>query len=274
MPGLFAQDSLINQKRLNVVRYGALATYSIGMIGLNQTWYSQSPRQSFHFFNDASEWKQMDKAGHLFTAFHLSNTSYKLLCWANSPEKKRALVSTVVGFSVLSSIEVFDGFSSSYGASLSDVAANATGSLLFYSQMLGWKQIRFYPKFSFTRSEMASLRPNVLGDGFSQEILKDYNGQTYWLCADMDNFMRFPKWLNLVVGYGADNMKYDRDAENRLEGFNPSRQYYLSIDLDLSAINTKSRLVKGLIYVVNMIKLPAPTLEFSSQGVKGHWFYF
>jgi hypothetical protein len=271
---LFAQDSLINKKRLNIVRYGALATYSIGMISLNEAWYSQSPRQSFHFFNDAAEWKQMDKVGHVFSTFQLSNTSYKLLTWANSKEKKRALVSAVTGFSILSSIEIFDGFSSSYGASLSDVAANATGSLLFYSQMMGWNEIRIHPKFSFTRSNMASLRPNVLGDGLSQEILKDYNGQTYWLCADMDKFMRFPKWLNLAVGYGAENMKYASDSENQMEGFNPSRQLYLSLDFDLTAIRTKSKFIKGLVYFVNMVKLPAPTLEFSKHGLKGHWIYF
>jgi hypothetical protein len=271
---LIAQDSLVNKKRLNIVRFGALATYSVGMIGLNEAWYSQSPRQSFHFFNDATEWKQMDKVGHAFTAFQLSNTSHKLLTWANSREKKRALVSAVAGFSILSSIEVFDGFSSSYGASLSDVAANATGSLLFYSQLIGWKEIRIHTKFSFTRSRMASLRPNVLGDGLGQEILKDYNGQTYWLCADMDKFMPFPKWLNLAVGYGAENMKYARDSENQLEGFNPSRQLYLSLDFDLTAIKTKSKLVKGLVYFVNMVKLPAPALEFSTSGVKAHWLYF
>jgi hypothetical protein len=272
--GLSAQDSLTNKRRLNIVRYGALATYSLGMVALNEAWYSQSPREPFHFFNDAAEWKQMDKVGHVFTAFQLSHTSYTLLTWANSKEKKRALVSAVAGFSILSSVEIFDGFSSSYGASVSDVAANATGSLLFYSQMIGWMEIRIHPKFSFTSSNMAALRPNVLGEGLTQEILKDYNGQTYWLCADMDKFVRFPKWLNLAVGYGAENMKYARDSENRIEGFNPSRQFYLSLDFDLTAVKTKSKFVKGLVYVVNMIKLPAPTLEFSSRGVNGHWLYF
>jgi hypothetical protein len=269
-----AQDSLVNKKRLNIVRYGALATYSAGMLGLNETWYSQSPRQPFHFFNDAAEWKQMDKAGHVFSAFHLSRSSYSLLTWANAKSHKRAWVSAAVGFGLLSSIEIFDGFSEGYGASLTDLAANATGSLLFYCQVAGWKEIRVYPKFSFTKSNMASLNPDLLGHGLGQEILKDYNGQTYWLSADMDKFIKFPKWLNLAVGYGAENMKYARDSENLIEGFKPARQIFLSVDFDLTAIKTKSKLVKGLVYVVNMVKLPAPTLEFSQHGLKGHWIYF
>lgn len=271
---LIAQDTLVNKKRLNVVRYGALATYSVGMLGLSKVWYSQSTQSSFHFFNDAAEWKQMDKAGHLFTAFHLSNAGHKMLTWANSNERKRALVSSVSGFVVLSSIEIFDGFSKTYGASLTDVAANATGSLLFYGQMVGWREIRIYPKFSFSRSNMAHLRPNVLGDGLTQEILKDYNGQTYWLSIDMDKFMAFPKWLNLAVGYGANNMKYARDSENRAEGFAPIRQFYFSVDFDLTSVKTRSKFVNGLVYFVNIIKLPAPTIEFNPNGAKGHWLYF
>lgn len=268
---ILGQDTLVNKKRLNIVRYGALATYSIGMIGLNQVWYSQTPRQSFHFFNDAKEWKQMDKVGHAFSAFQLSNTGYRMLSWAGSKEKKRAWISTLAGFSVVSSIEIFDGFSRSYGASVSDLAANATGSLIFFSQMAGWNEIRIHPKFSFSRTSLAPLRPNVLGDGLAQEILKDYNGQTYWLSVDMDRFTRFPKWLNIAVGYGAHNMKYGEDQENRLEGYLPIRQFYLSVDLDPTAIKTKSKFAKGLIYVVNMIKIPAPAIELSDGNLQWHW---
>jgi hypothetical protein len=271
---LQAQDSIVNKKKLNVVRYSALSAYAVTMIGLNEVWYSQSPRTSFHFFNDAAQWKQMDKLGHAYSAFQISSAGYQALRWANSKERKRALVSSFAGFAVISSIEIFDGFSTSYGASLTDLTANATGSLLFYSQIVGWKEIRLYPKFSFSRSSMASLRPDVLGDGLTQEIIKDYNGQTYWLCADMDKFVRFPKWLNLAIGYGADQMKYARDSENLTDGFAPVRQFYLSVDFDPTTIPTKSKFVKGLIYFVNMIKLPAPALEFSNGKVTGHWLHF
>jgi hypothetical protein len=268
------QDSIPSKKRLNIVRYGGLATHVVGMIGLNELWYSQTPRTSFHFFNDAAEWKQVDKAGHFFTAFHLSNTTYRALTWANSKEKKRAWVSTVSGFAVLSSIEIFDGFSTSYGASVTDLAANAGGSLLFMGQMMGWNEIRIHPKFSFSPSSLAALRPDVLGSNYGEELLKDYNGQTYWLCVDMDKFMRFPKWLNLAAGYGAGQMVKARDSENMAEGFYPKRQFYFSVDFDLTAARTKSKLLKGVIYFVNMVKLPAPTLEFSKSGVKAHILYF
>ena len=119
------------------------------------------------------------------------------------------------------------------------------------------------------------MRPNMLGDNLLSEVFKDYNGQTYWMSFDMDKFIKFPKWLNLAVGYGAEGMVYARDEQNTEAGIGaPYRQYYLSIDFDLRAIRTRSKFLKGVIEVVSLIKLPAPALQFSEKGVKGYAFYF
>jgi Predicted periplasmic lipoprotein (DUF2279) len=266
----FANDSIRSKKRLNIIRFGGLATYSIGMIGLNEVWYSQSPRTSFHFFNDAAEWKQMDKLGHFFCTFQLSRATFQALTWAHSKEEKQAAVSAITAFALVSSIEVFDGFSTGYGASLSDLGANAAGGLLFYGQMIAWKEIRVHPKYSFSRTPFAAQNPDLLGANLGEEIIKDYNGHTQWLSFDMDKFMPFPTWLNLAVGYGATNMINARDYQN----IDPFRQFYLGVDFDLTAVRTRSKFLKGVIYFVNMIKLPAPALEFSRHGVKAHGFYF
>ena len=154
------------------------------------------------------------------------------------------------------------------------LVANATGSMLFLGQSLLWKDIRIYPKFSFHPTNYADLRPNTLGDSFSSQLLKDYNGQTYWICFDMDKFMKFPEWLNLAVGYGAQGMVYARDSQNNEAGFSAYRQYYLSIDFDLTAIRTRSKVLKTLFKVVSLIKLPAPAMELSKKGVKFHPAYF
>ena len=267
---VFSQDSIPNKKRLNLIRYGGLATYSVSMVGLNELWYSKSSRESFHFFNDAAEWKQVDKLGHFTSTFQISYTTYKALGWAGVENKRRAISSSLIGFGVLSSIEIFDGFSSRYGASLSDLGANAAGSLLFWSQVAAWNEIRIYPKFSFSSTGFASQNPNLLGSNRFEEIVKDYNGQTYWLSVDMDKFLPFPKWLNLAVGYGASGMVNARDSQN----IDPYREYYLGIDFDLTSIRTRSKVLNGLIFFVNMIRIPAPAIEFSRKGTKGHVLYF
>jgi hypothetical protein len=167
-----------------------------------------------------------------------------------------------------------DGFSDAYGASSGDLLADAAGAAFYLGQKHLWSEVRIMPKFSFNRSGYAKYRPNVLGDGLS-EVLKDYNGQTYWFSIDLDKFANFPKWLNLAVGYGANGMIYARDNQNLEHGFaTPYRQYYFALDLDLTAIKTRSKVLKTMIFLANMIRIPAPALEFSRHGTSFHTFAF
>ena len=271
-----AQDSLshVNQKRLKAVIIGSGVAYTGSMVALSRIWYSQYDKQSFHFFNDVHEWKQMDKMGHFYSAFQLSSISSRTLQWSGVSKRKSDLASTITSFAIMSSIEVLDGFSAGYGASVSDLAANALGAGFYFGQQLIWNEVRIYPKFSFHRTSYAKQRPEVLGSGLLEEIIKDYNGQTYWLSADMNKFLRFPKWLNLTVGYGADNMLFANDTSNINQNLMPYRQYFIGIDFDLTAIKSRSRLVNTLLYVANMVRLPAPALEISNGKIKGHLFYF
>jgi hypothetical protein len=113
----------------------------------------------------------------------------------------------------------------------------------------------------------------VLGNTTSSRILKDYNGQTHWLSIDVDKFFKAPKWLNLAVGYGAEEMIFGRDFQNAAYDLSPFRQIYVALDPDLTAIRSKNRFVRTMIFFANMIKIPAPTLEFSGQKIKFHGFY-
>lgn len=265
----------VNKRRLSGLVLGSTIGYGITLVGLNELWYEDSGKQSFQFFNDNDEWKQVDKAGHFFSAFYLSYGASSALRWCNVKPKKSDLIGSLVGFGMLIPIEIMDGYSDAYGASPGDLIANAAGAALYFGQSRLWNELRIYPKFSFHQTEYASLRPAVLGDGLSQEIFKDYNGQTYWLSFDMDKFISFPRWLNLAVGYGAEGMVYARDSQNIEAGYpQPYRQYYFSLDFDLRAIKSKSKFVNTLIFVASMIKLPSPTIEFSSEGIKAYAFYF
>lgn len=272
--GQSGDSSVVNKKRLTRFVVISGTACSATWIGLSELWYKDSGQQSFRFFNDNAEWKQADKLGHFYAGFYLSYGTAKGLKWANVPQRKADWVGAVTGFLVLVPIEIFDGFSDAYGASSGDLLANAAGSAFFLTQSLLWNEPRIYPKFSFHRTEYAALRPNTLGDTFTSELLKDYNGQTYWLSFDMDKFIRFPKWLNLAVGYGANGMVYARDSQNAEAGYSAYRQYYVALDFDLTGIKTRSKVLKTIFTLVSLIKLPAPTLEFSEKGTRFHVAYF
>ena len=102
-----------------------------------------------------------------------------------------------------------DGFSEEWGFSWTDMAANAAGTGLYVGQQLLWEEQRILLKYSFHRTQFAKQRPNILGNGLSEEFLKDYNGQTYWLSANINSFLKtesIPNWLNVAFGYGAEGM--------------------------------------------------------------------
>ena len=265
----------VNRLKLTKVAIIASTSYTLSMAGLYQVWYKDSGRQSFKFFNDNAEWKQVDKAGHFFTAFHLSNGASKTLQSCSLSKKKADALGTATGFLMMLPIEIFDGFSNAYGASTGDLLANASGSALFYTQQLLWGEIRLIPKFSFHFTPFAKQRPELLGDHLYSQIIKDYNGHTYWLEFDTDKFIPFPKWLNLSAGYGAENMVYARDRDN-ISNLNlyPYRQYYLSFDIDFREIKTRSRLLKKALSVFSVIKFPAPAIEFSKEAIRVHSLYF
>lgn len=269
-----ADSTQFSKKRLRTVMITGTVAYAGTMVVLSEAWYKNTDRQSFHFFNDAHEWKQMDKIGHFYSAFQLSSITTHTLRWSGLSARKSENAGSLSSIGIMSSIEVFDGFSAAYGASLSDLVANTSGAAFYLGQQRLWKEIRIYPKYSFHRTDFASQRPNVLGDGLSQELLKDYNGQTYWLSVDADKFFRFPQWLNIAFGYGAEEMISASDSANKTMNLNPHRQYYLSLDFDLTAFKSRSKVLNALIYFVNMVKLPTPALEFSTKGVRAHAFYF
>lgn len=257
--------------------------YSGSLVLLSEAWYKDHDRSSFHTFDDSQEWMQVDKAGHSMTAFTLAKLNYGMYRWAGLPEKRSVWFGGAVSMGYLTGVEVLDGLSSKWGFSWTDMAANTLGNGLFVGQQLAWGEQRIQLKFSAHPTDYAEQRPEALGSGFWERMLKDYNGQTYWLSVNPSSFRKeekgILKWLNVAVGYGAegmlganDNMDVDIEDASEVERY---RQYYFSIDVDFTQIKTNSGFLKGLFYVLNMIKVPAPTLELNSKGeAEFHLFYF
>jgi hypothetical protein len=273
-------DSL-NVTRRNAVVLSEIAVSAGVLVGLNQLWYADYPRSDFHFINDNTEWLQMDKAGHVFSSYQLGSIGKNTLQWSGASRKSQLIYGSTLGFVFLSAVEVMDGYSSKWGASVGDIAANASGTALFVSQELLWKEQRIVPKFSYHATPYASARPNVLGSSFSEQLLKDYNGQTYWLSVNLHSFFkqsRIPKWLNVALGYGAEGMLTGNEEFVNtifLPESERTRQFFFSFDADLTKIETKSHLLKTFFTIFNTIKIPAPTIEIrGSQGLKFHYLYF
>jgi uncharacterized protein YfiM (DUF2279 family) len=276
------QDTLMkhdqfNKRRFTGVMVAGVSAYGITMAGLNEAWYRNNARSSFHFFDDHNQWQQIDKIGHFYSSYHLSYTNARIYKWTGIKRNKAIWMGALTGIAMMIPIEIQDGFSKEYGASWSDMLANTAGAALAL-QGLWWDQPRIHPKFSFHRTSFAALRPNTLGDNLPQQMLKDYNGQTYWLSFDIQSWMgnqsKFPKWINLALGYGANNMIYANKNINQANGYDTYRQYYLSVDVNFTRIQVRNKFVKSFLFLLNTLHIPAPALEFNKKGMTFHPLYF
>lgn len=255
-----------------------------GTIALHYLWYKKFPKSKFHFFNDNAEWMYMDKIGHAATAYNVSAIQYDAMRWAGVDNKKAAWIGglTALGFQTM--VEIFDGFNSQWGFSKGDMLANITGSALFVAQQLAWGEQRARLKFSFHKTIYSKYSPGELGANKWQSWLKDYNGQTYWFSINPASFMKsstsFPQWLNISMGIGADGMIGARTNPSKIGNleipqFKRQYRYLFSFDTDLKRIDNRNMDPHVLLTVPNVMKFPAPALEFKKgEKLKYHWLYY
>lgn len=273
-----AQSDSLNTTRLKTVIATEVVGYTGAMVGLYSLWYKNEPSSSFHFFNDNKEWNQMDKIGHGVTTYYVGKTGYDVLRWSGVSRKKAIWYGGTLGLFFMTSVEVFDGYSSAWGFSWGDVVVNTAGSGVFIGQQLLWDEQRVLLKYSYHKSNYIDMRPDLLGENFAQNAIKDYNGQTYWASANIASFLgketQFPKWLNVAVGYGSDGMvgAFNNDFDPSIKRY---RQYYLSLDIDLTRIKTKSKFFNTVLGTFGFLKFPMPTVEFNQHGkTKFYGLYF
>jgi hypothetical protein len=267
------------QDRLKTVVITEVATGIAISAGLYFLWYRKHPRSHFHFFNDNGEWLQMDKIGHATTAYNIGAIQYDLMRWCGVKNDASIAVGGLTAIGYMSIIEIFDGFSSKWGFSNGDMLANIFGAALFAAQQKGWNQQRIELKWSFHGSPYATYYPAELGSNFFSRMIKDYNGQTYWLSFNVASFLPinsgFPNWLNLSLGYGAEGMigASSNPAEingKPIPGFPRYRKFYFAPDADLFRILTNSSFYNSAAYLTRFSKIPAPSLEWSK--LKGFRF--
>ena len=274
-------------KRVKLVAAANIAIYGSTMAALYSTWYKNYPQTHFHFFNDIREWQQMDKIGHAYSAYAESKVSMELWRWTGIDRKKRILLGGMSGAVYQTVIEILDGFSAQWGFSWGDFTANIVGSGMFVAQELAWNDQRIQYKFSFHRKSYSDPNLNarsdkIFGKSLPERALKDYNGQTYWLSTNIKSFFpksRLPGWLEFSVGTGAEGMfgafnNTGNDSSGNIN-FNRTdikryRHWYLSPDIDFSKIPTRHRGLKFALRMLNIVKFPLPTLEYSKGSFKFH----
>ena len=295
---LYSQDSIstfdhnktLQKKRVPLVSAINVVGYGTSLIIFNNTWYKNYPHTSFHTFNDNGEWLQMDKVGHAWASYNAGRASAAMWKWTGLSNKTATWIGGLSSTAYLTVIEILDAHSAKWGWSWGDMGANLFGSGLFISQQLGWEEQRIQFKFSFHYKNysdpMLNERSNDLfGSSNVERMLKDYNGQTYWLSANLRSFFQgsnIPAWINVAVGYGAEGMfggfenKWENDPGVPVDrtDIKRYRQWFLAPDINFSKIKTNKKGVKILFGFLDAFKFPTPSLELSNNKIRLHAIHF
>ncbi len=279
-------SSTPNYKCRKIVLATSSAALTTGsLFYLNNAWYAQYNTGQFHFFNDNDEWLQMDKVGHVFTTYQMSRLMMEAFDWAGFSKKKKLFIGGTIGLGYMTAVECMDGFSNGWGFSVGDELCNVLGSSIAISQEAFWTEQRIQLKFSYAQSGLAQYNPEILGKSFGTQILKDYNAQTYWLSINPTSFIKkenkFPKWLNVAFGYsaygmigGAFNSFAVQDVDGNVLKYERERRYYFSLDVDMTRIKTKSKVLKRIFTAINILKFPAPAIQFSKNKTRFYYMYY
>jgi len=243
----------------------------------------------FHTVDDSKGWRQLDKNEHAFIAYTASRWLTEAWEWAGVSRQQAVGLSSATSLVYLSTKEFLDGHKADWGWSWTDMGADVSGIVLFAAQELAWQEQKVQFKFSAsprTYEPAINNQANYLfGYTKAERALKDHNAQTYWLSFNLKSIANAPKipaWLNVAVGYGAENMYgtfenigyqhgtvvFDRTDLKRY------RQWYLAPDIDLTKIKTRSKAIKTVLFALNTLKFPLPALELANGKLKGHFLHF
>lgn len=306
----FRPSEVLNKPRVALVTGMEGGLYAVANVWWSSAWYSKYDKSKFHFFNDWGEWNQMDKVAHAFNCYFESKWTYDLFHWAGVKEKNAIWIGMVAGMAWQSSIEINDGFQKKWGFSWGDMTMNASGALLFGIQQYLWHDQRIQMKISafpvnyskYNDPLIKERTDKLYGTSFTEILLKDYNAETFWLSVSPGSFIKnpkskFPKCLEVSIGYGASGMlggyknvwsKKDLAGDNN-NSTDPAdivdrtdiqrlHRFYFSFDIDWTKLPVKKHWAKGLMKVLNIIKLPAPALEINDNHhgskVAWHWMKF
>lgn len=272
-------DSLRSSNKADILWYsGVSASYVVSMGLLYKTWFEPYHTGGFRLINDNRQWGGMDKIGHFTTAWWISDVIRTTATQTGMSERKAVRLGLILPFAYMSTIEIFDGLSDGWGFSVGDMAANLSGLGFSYLQYRYPKLNEISIRYSYRNDAWPALRPEMLGSSRAERMLKNYNGQTYWLSIPTQwIFKKAPKWLCLAGGYSIDGYIGGTnnifESNGKLKNFshvqrNP--EFFLSFDVDLRKIPIRGKAWKIITHTIRWVKFPAPMLGYHPS--KGMYF--
>jgi hypothetical protein len=247
--------------KINYVRLGIVSGASLAILGgiyyrWKTAWWTD-PAASFHIQYNYTYTQNVDKIGHLYGGILFAECFGAGLRWAGLDEEPSLLYGAMFSTLVYTGVEIKDGYAPTWGFDPMDLMASAVGAFYPYTQ----KKIPFLQNFNFKYSYFPSNTPYYNKHKDNQFFNDDYEGETFWLAANMKNLLPtdinsfMPDFLNIAVGVSVENLD------------NPSarqRVFIISPDIDLVKLfNPENEFLKEALRLLNYIHIPLPALKIS-----------
>lgn len=257
------QTSTDNEPSYTATAIGfALATTTVHFARYTPLW--DTYKTSFFMKENSLYASNYDKALHLFGGVVSSDMISSGLRLQGYGKEKSVLLGASLSTLFYLFIEFEDAHISYLGFDAIDLTASVLGSgypvLQHYVPFLN----SFTPKFSYHSSGINTTMPNQ----YSPQFLSDHEGQTYWVGMTVADLLpsssraSYPRWLGAAAGFSMRNL-----------GHNTRQEYYITIDIDLREIDTKSHFVNTILKTLNYIHFPMPGIKFA-QGKPQFGIYF
>ena len=263
----FAQDTThVHPVRLAIVSGVTLGTVIPVHIYQRNAWW-QGPRAPFGFQNDWQYALNIDKLGHMYSGYLLARLFGYSLLWSGFTEQSSTFYGSVLGLSYQLYVEVEDGFHTYYGFSPGDAFADMIGATIPLAQQTFPVLKNFSLKYSYFPS---TTYINDINAGQQRAFIDDYQGMTVWLAVDPHFMMSgalanaVPSWLGFAVGLAGRDLNLNGGGR---------RVAYLSLDYNLSNIETDSEFLHAVLTALDFLHFPAPGIMLDRSTVKFGVFY-
>lgn len=229
-------------------------------------WKNADP-SPFHISNDPPYAYHNDKFGHAYYSSLSADVIKESYILAGVDRKTSAWIGAGSSLLAQTLVEIGDGFhghEAYYGFSPGDEIGDILGAAL----PLVKEYVPFVKRFDYK----VGLWPSqVLKEGAFRGILDDNESQFFWLSADIhDAFGEwYPKWINVAVGYGVQNLPSSAFLPDR-QYLTPKSLVYLGFDLNVKGLPITGKAWDIIAELLSHYRIPFPALQVAPI-MKWHW---
>lgn len=226
------------------------------IIGNQQAFWRYAREVPWHVSNDPPYAMHIDKFSHMYmsalgadgirASYRLAGLSDATAAWLG------ASLTLACGFA----IEMEDarhGLDPQYGFSPGDFVGDILGVSLLVVR-------HYYPATRRMDVKLSIWPSTAYKQGLYHTIMDDYESQYYWLSFDLHDVTPSPKWLNVAVGFGCENLMRFAYSTPAAEGA-PYTDIYLAPDLNLRGLPIDGPVWRTIAEILSYVRLPLPALQ-------------